>query len=643
MGRHGHDVPISTTPFVASVGAQWNEAPRMERALRCDSTRRPRPVLSTTTQPESSGAQGLNVAVRRAGSVHMSGDAGPRSSGARRRGWSRRRWFRSVALTGAVAMALPALSATPVAAVSAVKVSLVFDNGSVTHYTLGYQQALQPHGAKATFLVNSGTVGGGANFMSWAQLGTLAGAGLDIGGKTVNATNLTTDPNPTAQVCNDRAALLQHGITPVAFGYPGGTNNATVKAVVKGCGYGNARTAGGLSATGATYAEALPPVDWFATRAYAPSAVTLANMKSLVTGAANGNGAWSQIVIGRICDQALDPANYTSCSASSGHIELSDLNAFLDWMATAGQAGGAPTGAVLDTVRSVLSSSDTAAPVTTIACNDAACATTPYTGVVTVKLSPTDVGSGVASTHYTTDGTEPSLSSPLYTAPFAVNGAATSTTVKFATWDYAGNQEATRTQVIEAPTDSVAPTTTISCNSAACSSTSYVASVTIALAATDTGGSGVDKTYVTTDGSTPTTASPVYSAPLQLGPGSYDVKYFSTDKAGNAEAVNTQSVRVVPVTTKIALTFDNGTVSQYTLRWTKALKPHSAQATFFVNSGTIGASANTMTWTQVGALDTDGQDVGGKSVNATNLTTDPDPTTQVCTDRANLVQHGLKP
>ena len=51
-----------------------------------------------------------------------------------------------------------------------------------------------------------------------------------------------------------------------------------------------------------------------------------------------------QLVIGRVCSQTLDPANYTSCSAASGHVELGDLNAFLDWMANAGQSGGAPTG-----------------------------------------------------------------------------------------------------------------------------------------------------------------------------------------------------------------------------------------------------------------------------------------------------------
>jgi peptidoglycan/xylan/chitin deacetylase (PgdA/CDA1 family) len=536
--------------------------------------------------------------------------------------------------------------AVPAAAPAATQtvVSLTFDNGSISQYTLGYQQALQPHGATATFLVNSGNVGQGANFVSWAQLGTLAGAGNDIGGKTTNATNLTTDPNPTAQVCNDRAALLQHGLTPVAFAYPGGANNATVQGLVKGCGYGNARTAGGLSPTGATYAETLPPANWFATRAYAPGTVTLANMESLVSGAASHNGGWDQIVIGKVCSQALDPNNYATCSASSGHIELSDLNSFLDWMANAGQSGGAPAGTTLGTVRSVVAAADGGAPTTTIACNGAACTSSPYSGVVSVTLAATDTGSGVAGTHYTTDGSDPTLSSPTYTGAFNVNGAASSTTVKFRSWDYAGNAEAVNTQVIQAPPDTTPPATTIACNGAACTTASYVGSVTVTLSATDTGGSGVDKTYYTTDGSAPTTSSTVYTGAFTLNtPGTYNVQFFSTDKAGNAEPVESQQIQVVPVATKVSLTFDNGTISQYTLGYQQALQPHGAHATFFVSSGTIGVSAQTMTWAQLGTLAGAGNDIGGKTVSATNLTTDPNPTGQVCDDRAALIQHGLNP
>jgi peptidoglycan/xylan/chitin deacetylase (PgdA/CDA1 family) len=545
-----------------------------------------------------------------------------------------------------VALGLIQLVAPPLAAAAPpALVSLTFDGGTISQYNLGYTQALQPHGAKATFFVNSGTVGASANFMSWTQLGTINAAGNDIGGKTVNATNLTTDPNPTAQVCNDRAALLQHALTPVAFAYPGGASNASIQGIVSSCGYGNARSAGSLSPTGPTYAETLPPKIWLATRAYAPGGrISLANMQALVTGSASHNGGWSQIVIGKVCSQSLDPTNYTTCTASSGWIELADLNTFLDWMASAGLSGGAPAGAALTTVRAAVTSADTDAPTTTITCNSSPCTSSPYSGIVTVALAPTDVGSGVASTHFTTDGSDPTVSSSTYTGPFSVNGSSGTVTVKYRTWDWVGNAEAVNTQVIAAPADSVAPTTTIACNAALCGTAAYIATVTVTLAATDTGGSGVAATYYTTDGSTPTMFNTAYTGPITLDtPGTYAIKYFSTDTAGNVEAVQTQQVKVVPVTTKVSLTFDNGTVSQYTLGYQQALQPHAANATFFVNSGTIGVSGNIMTWAQLSTLAGAGNDIGGKSVNATNLTTDPNPTAQVCNDRAALQQHGLDP
>jgi peptidoglycan/xylan/chitin deacetylase (PgdA/CDA1 family) len=413
------------------------------------------------------------------------------------------------------------------------KVSLTFDNGTVSQYTLGYQQALAPHAAHATFFVSSGTVGVSANTMTWAQLSTLSGAGNDIGGKTVSATNLTTDPNPTSQVCDDRTALIQHGLNPAAFAYPGGAFNATVEGIVKNCGYGNARSAGSLSPAGPTYAETLPPKDWFATRAYAPTGqVTLANMEALVSGAATHGGGWSQIVIGRVCSQTLDPNNYTACTASGGWVELADLNSFLDWMGNAGQSGGAPAGAALSTVGNAAISADTSAPVTTIACNGSACSSSTYTSTVYVTLPSTDTGSGVASTRYTTDGSDPALTSPVYTGQIPVTS---TTTLKFRSWDNAGNAEAVNTQAIQAslPPDTTPPATTIACDNAPCGGNGYNGTTTVSLPATDTGGWGVDKTYYTTDGSDPTTSSTVYTAPFKLSTaGTYTVKFFSTDLAG---------------------------------------------------------------------------------------------------------------
>jgi hypothetical protein len=94
-----------------------------------------------------------------------------------------------------------------------------------------------------------------------------------------------------------------------------------------------------------------------------------------------------------------------------------------------------------------LGGTDTLAPVTTITCDGSACLSGQYVSPVTVVLAATDAGgSGVASTHYTTDGTAPTLASPTYSAPFTV---AITTTVKFRSWDNAGNVEATQSQTIQ--------------------------------------------------------------------------------------------------------------------------------------------------------------------------------------------------
>ena len=241
------------------------------------------------------------------------------------------------ALLALVVSVLPALAAFPARAASGTVVSLEFDDGSAGQYTLAYQRALQPHGATATFFVKSGTIGNSGN-MTWTQVQALAAAGNDIGGKTVNSANLTTDPNPTAQVCNDRQALIQHGLTPVAFAYPGGAYNSTVQTIVKNCGYGNARSAGGVSASGPTYADTVPPANLLATKAWTPptaaSAETqLSDMEAEVSAAAAHGGGLVQIILYRVCSQTYDPNNYTSCLGSSRPVELNTVNGFLDWMA----------------------------------------------------------------------------------------------------------------------------------------------------------------------------------------------------------------------------------------------------------------------------------------------------------------------
>ena len=550
--------------------------------------------------------------------------------------------FSAVLAASGLVFAAPAA----VAATSTV-VSLAFDNNTLSQYTLGYQQALQPHGVNATFYVSSGSVSNSSStkYMSWSQLSALAAAGNEIGGKTVDGTSLTTlsTSQQISEICNDRQNLLSHGLKPNSFAYPGGAFNTAIESEVQSCGYANARTAGSLSPAGPTYAETLPPKNWLALRAYAPTGqISLSNLESLVSGAASHAGGWVPIVIGKVCSQIADPSNYSTCTASSGWIDLADLNTFLSWVQSAGQSGGAPSGTVFNTMQGAAMSSDTAAPATAISCNGAPCSSTTYTSTVRVTLPAVDLGSGVASTHYTTDGTTPTLSSPTYTGAFPL----TSTkTVQFRSWDNAGNAEPVESQTIpiQEPPDTTPPTTTISCNGAPCSSTGYTAPVTVTLSAADnSGGWGVANTYYTTDGSTPTTSSTVYTGSFTVKQNT-TVKFFSTDLAGNSEQVNSQ---VIPFTTVVTLSFDDGIENQYTLGFLDALQPHHVNATFFINTANTNVIDSAMTWSQLTALNDAGNEIGGHTLDEYNLkgcTNQQTCVNEVCQDHQNLVSHGFYP
>jgi peptidoglycan/xylan/chitin deacetylase (PgdA/CDA1 family) len=101
--------------------------------------------------------------------------------------------------------------------------------------------------------------------------------------------------------------------------------------------------------------------------------------------------------------------------------------------------------------------------------------------------------------------------------------------------------------------DTTAPTTSIACNGGSCSSW-YNAAVTVSLSATDSGGSGVDKTLYTTNGSDPNgPGGIVYTGPFVLAQSTM-VRFSSTDKAGNAETVRSQLIQFDTVAPTVSLT-----------------------------------------------------------------------------------------
>jgi len=156
-----------------------------------------------------------------------------------------------------------------------------------------------------------------------------------------------------------------------------------------------------------------------------------------------------------------------------------------------------------------------------------------YTSAQSVGLLCADSNSGCVATYYTTDGTTPTVASPVYTGPITISA---NTTLRFFSRDNAGNSGAVQTQTYVI--DASAPTTT-----ASPSSGTYTSTQVVTLACADSN-SGCAATYYTTNGTTPTTTSTIYTGPITIGANT-TLRFFSRDVAGNAEAVQTQTYTFV--------------------------------------------------------------------------------------------------
>jgi lysophospholipase L1-like esterase len=166
---------------------------------------------------------------------------------------------------------------------------------------------------------------------------------------------------------------------------------------------------------------------------------------------------------------------------------------------------------------------------------------------VPVTLTATDTGgSGLDRTYYTKGPSPPAptTASPVYdpaNKPTLSDGQR----IRYFSTDAAGNAEAVRTSA-SAKVDSQPPATVDDVPVASRNS-----EVTVTLAATDLGGSGLDKTYYTegVDPLKPTRHSAVYDPANRptLSDGER-IKYFSTDLAGNAERVRTSPAFTVDTT-----------------------------------------------------------------------------------------------
>jgi Chitobiase/beta-hexosaminidase C-terminal domain len=173
---------------------------------------------------------------------------------------------------------------------------------------------------------------------------------------------------------------------------------------------------------------------------------------------------------------------------------------------------------------------------------------------VTVTLTALDgAGTGVKETWYTTDGSDPSLadnpSRRLYD-PASKPTLAAGQAIRYFSVDNAGNAEAVKSSAA-VKVDKQAPSTTDDVPA-----TFSRTDVTVTLAAGDGAGSGVAQTWFTTNGSNPADAAnparrPYSAAGKPVLRNGQSLRYYSVDKAGNAEPVKVTRAAKVDKTTPV--------------------------------------------------------------------------------------------
>jgi hypothetical protein len=192
-----------------------------------------------------------------------------------------------------------------------------------------------------------------------------------------------------------------------------------------------------------------------------------------------------------------------------------------------------------EAVNTTLIRVDTVAPNTTIKCNGSACSSGFYSANPSVSLTATDADSGVASTRYTTNGTDPtSTTGTVYAGAFTVAG---TTTVKYRSFDRAGNAEPVATQVVQV--DPTAPTVSLT---SPANGSGVAGQVTLQATASDN--VAVDHVDFLVDGLLVGTAP---AAPFAynwdsttVADGSHNITARAVDTAGNTKTSTAASVGV---------------------------------------------------------------------------------------------------
>jgi peptidoglycan/xylan/chitin deacetylase (PgdA/CDA1 family) len=115
---------------------------------------------------------------------------------------------------------------------------------------------------------------------------------------------------------------------------------------------------------------------------------------------------------------------------------------------------------------------------------------------------------------------------------------------------------------------------------------------------------------------------------------------ISGSNSVRATAQPTSTPAHIPEDTVVSLTFDDGNTDNFDIE--PLLKANGLHATFYIPSGLVGSQGH-MTWDQLQALQKDGNEIGGHSLNHITVRGLDTETLkhQICDDRTNLLSHGL--
>ncbi|MEV5436962.1 family 16 glycoside hydrolase [Streptomyces sp. NPDC052682] len=187
-------------------------------------------------------------------------------------------------------------------------------------------------------------------------------------------------------------------------------------------------------------------------------------------------------------------------------------------------------------------SDDTTPPETSATVGGERNADGAYLDMATVTVFASDLGTGVDRIEYALGA---SGAWQPYTAPVMVHQPGTHT-VRYRAADKAGNVSAEKSvtfMVVTAPAqDTTPPVTGVSVEGTKNSDGAYIGTAKVTVAATDTGGTGVDRIEYALDGG-PYLA---YTGPVVVDrAGAHTLAYRATDKAGNTSPARTVSLTVV--------------------------------------------------------------------------------------------------